>query len=452
MPWLRARSTQRAAASDDHQPAASLPTLDEAILFVRKNLFVSQNSNKRRRATTMNEPNSSCENGDPDPQIWRKELHSRLSRYRSRRGRRIEGQFSMRFSLPADEESAAYTGPATDPPETDIAGATLYVEAHADEPPETPAALAAAPEAGQGESAPEAGGAMEITRDEPAVLANVVTLTEDAEIDPPPPVNVGAASLVPVADAAAVRAFCSEAIEALTPECAEPGLEAAGAPPLVEQPPRPQLVPRPVGRRKVIAFPKPALPPIEITNQLADPVVPEAPRILDVPEELQSVATRPFLDGLDLDSATKEARPPAEHVELPFPAASIGQRTLANAVDLAMVALGAALSSLVVHLTQPALPRDKFLLIAALSAGVVLWCIYEYMFLVFGGRTTGTQAAKLRLINFKGVSVKMPRRRLRTMSMFLSTASLAMGFLWAFVDVDGLCWHDRISQTYWARK
>jgi hypothetical protein len=23
-----------------------------------------------------------------------------------------------------------------------------------------------------------------------------------------------------------------------------------------------------------------------------------------------------------------------------------------------------------------------------------------------------------------------------------------MGLLWALVDVDGLCWHDRISRTY----
>ena len=25
-----------------------------------------------------------------------------------------------------------------------------------------------------------------------------------------------------------------------------------------------------------------------------------------------------------------------------------------------------------------------------------------------------------------------------------------MGLLWAFVDIDALCWHDRISRTYLA--
>jgi len=34
------------------------------------------------------------------------------------------------------------------------------------------------------------------------------------------------------------------------------------------------------------------------------------------------------------------------------------------------------------------------------------------------------------------------------MALYLSVLSLGMGVLWSLVDVDRLCWHDRISQTF----
>ena len=43
--------------------------------------------------------NESAEPADP----WRNELQDRLARYKRRRGRRIEGAFTMRFPFPADD-------------------------------------------------------------------------------------------------------------------------------------------------------------------------------------------------------------------------------------------------------------------------------------------------------------------------------------------------------------
>ncbi len=37
--------------------------------------------------------------------LWRNEIQARLARYRTRRGRRIEGTYSMRFPFAPDEES-----------------------------------------------------------------------------------------------------------------------------------------------------------------------------------------------------------------------------------------------------------------------------------------------------------------------------------------------------------
>src|SRR5208283_2871660 len=50
--------------------------------------------------------------------IWRKEIHARVSGYRTRRGRRIEGAFSMRFPFPPlepDVSSSVTIAPAEPP-------------------------------------------------------------------------------------------------------------------------------------------------------------------------------------------------------------------------------------------------------------------------------------------------------------------------------------------------
>ena len=47
-----------------------------------------------------------ADSGQPAPDIWRNEIHSRIAHFRSRRARRIEGAFSMRFPFPPAEEVA----------------------------------------------------------------------------------------------------------------------------------------------------------------------------------------------------------------------------------------------------------------------------------------------------------------------------------------------------------
>src|SRR5271167_2901418 len=51
----------------------------------------------------------------PNTDVWRKEIHSRVARYRTRRGRRIEGAFSMRFPFPPSGPVAASSAAAVQP-------------------------------------------------------------------------------------------------------------------------------------------------------------------------------------------------------------------------------------------------------------------------------------------------------------------------------------------------
>jgi hypothetical protein len=82
------------------------------------------------------------------------------------------------------------------------------------------------------------------------------------------------------------------------------------------------------------------------------------------------------------------------------------------------------------------------------AAAVVLWSAYQYLFIVHAGKTLGMLAARVRLRTFKGKIPTLRQRRNRVLGFYLSALSLSMGLMWALVDVDGLCWHDRLSHTY----
>ena len=336
-----------------------------------------------------------------DPKPWRDEVHARVSRYRTRRGRRIEGAFSMRFPFPASEAAAPVQ---SDP-----------------EPQTCPEPQAAMPVAAAAEEA--------------------ATILPEPEVQP--------------LQLAAAPPLSEQQAEPLAPLIAEPepssntgAIEPKLAVPL--PPPEPELVPplRARGKRKVIAFPRPAAGAV---HRLADPVFPEQPRILDVPEELEAFPTTPFLQGLQFGPDPQTAEPkPSEHVELPFRCATLAQRLQAGIIDGALVLAGALLFAAVAHEMLPQLVRSKSLLSAAALVPVLLWASYHYLFLVHGGSTLGMRLCGLRLRSFKGAAVKRRARRKRVIALYLSVGSLLMGALWALVDVDALCWHDRMSRTYLA--
>src|SRR5271157_1382079 len=95
------------------------------------------------------------DSGHPALDIWRKEIHSRVSRFRTRRGRRIEGAFSMRFPFPPLDHlaSAIEAEVQAESPECDIhvaematATAPPPIVVAATEPPELTAEPIAAAE------------------------------------------------------------------------------------------------------------------------------------------------------------------------------------------------------------------------------------------------------------------------------------------------------------------
>jgi len=338
---------------------------------------------------------------------WRHEVHDRLTHYKRRRGgRRIEGAYTMRFPFPPYE-------PGPEPPQT--ASAPTAVESPAELAPEIEALPVLAAET------PHPPPELAVTL-EPAVADELAAAeVSPTEIDvPAPPLDLVLQS--------------PPAIEDDSTSFVDP-------------------IVRPRPKRKVIAFPRHFSLAPEPTHRLADPVTPEVPRILDVPEELEAIPTTPYLDGLQLDApdpAAEAAR--RDHVDFPCQPAPISQRVLAGAVDLALIALASALFSAVAYKILDSPAPSKFLILGLLAGALTLWFAYHYLFLVHAGKTLGMMAARIRLRTFKGKAPSMRLRRNRVLGLYMSSMALGMGLMWSLVDVDGLCWHDRLSTTYLASR
>jgi uncharacterized RDD family membrane protein YckC len=337
--------------------------------------------------------------------IWRNEIHARVAGYRTRRGRRIEGAFSMRFPFPPLEHDGndSVTCPPADSEQVE---------------PFVAASIASAEQAS-------------------AEQMSTAEVASSESCDLPP----AAAAPEPKASPTESPALPELPADNQPPTLTEVLVDADREPP-------PPPLPRPRAQRKVIAFPRQATGAPEM-HRLADPVLLEQPRILDVPEELEALPTMPFLDGLQFGPTTQPViAVHVDNVELPFRAAGRAHRLYASFLDCLLVAAGSAVFAAVGYKMLPKLTFTKSVLLTAATLPLLLWAVYQYVLLVYGGATAGMRIAKIRLSTFKGNSPCRRQRRHRVMALYFSTASFVMGLLWAFVDVDSLCWHDRISRTY----
>ncbi len=201
----------------------------------------------------------------------------------------------------------------------------------------------------------------------------------------------------------------------------------------------------------VIPFPAPAetetVPvsfDLPFMEELAEPVV-ETPRILEAEEPAEG--TLQFggqaLPSITLDPPTEVAAP-----EPAFPQpALVSHRAFAGLLDAAVVGCGAAVFAAVFFYVAGTPPLSRMLLACVAAIAGILWTVYEYGFLVYGGSTPGMKLAGLDLRTFDGEMVPQTSRRWRAVAMMISGVSLGMGFAWAILDEDGLCWHDRISRS-----
>ena len=203
---------------------------------------------------------------------------------------------------------------------------------------------------------------------------------------------------------------------------------------------------------KIIEFPRfnfdqPSFePPVPPPDQLAEPVS-ERPRILEVPEVSPPP---PALGGITIEPPQLQEADKRLGLEVPLESASLARRILSGGIDgLIVAAASAAFGVIFWKITAIRPPLSQLL---AMAGGVpcVLWAAYQYLLIVYAGRTPGSAGAKLELVRFDGTATTRSLRRWRVIASYLSAASLGLGYIWVFLDEDVLCWHDRITHTYLA--
>jgi uncharacterized RDD family membrane protein YckC len=146
-------------------------------------------------------------------------------------------------------------------------------------------------------------------------------------------------------------------------------------------------------------------------------------------------------------AAEAEKRP---GIDIPLQSAPLARRLIASAIDTLIIAAACVISGSIfskVAAVRP--PRFQVLALAAITTSL-LWMAYQYLLIVYAGSTPGLRMAKLELACFSGKRASRRLRRWRVLASYLSALSLGMGYVWVFLDEDGLCWHDRITHTYLA--
>jgi uncharacterized RDD family membrane protein YckC len=195
----------------------------------------------------------------------------------------------------------------------------------------------------------------------------------------------------------------------------------------------------------LIEFPRFAAAPPSYRDELAEPVQ-DRLRIIEAPE---LVAPPPALGGILIETAEEPVNDRRPGFEVPLQSATMTRRIVAAITDAIVVGAAGAMFGYIFFRLNSNLNFRLTIALAVLLLAL-LWTGYQYLLIVHAGTTPGLMLAKLSLSRFDSSPVPRRLRRWRVLASVLSGASLALGYLWCFLDEDGLCWHDRITRTYMA--
>ena len=196
---------------------------------------------------------------------------------------------------------------------------------------------------------------------------------------------------------------------------------------------------------RVLEFPRPLAPPIR-TDELAEPIL-NRPRIVEAPELLPPP---PAMGGILIESLERPEPERRPGFDMPLASATLTRRAAAGMIDALVVTLAVVAFAQIFLRLSDAQPGAKT--ISGLVAGLlaVLWPIYQFVLVVYSGTTPGLRLCGLRIERFDGTPAPRKVRGWRVVVSMLSAISLAIGYLWCFLDEDQLSWHDRITSTHLA--
>ncbi len=231
----------------------------------------------------------------------------------------------------------------------------------------------------------------------------------------------------------------------------------------------------------LIEFPRQLVAPRKARPRLAEGPLredadqaPESAQLRIFEVEANQISTAPVVESTapEWSSILLAAHPvaaPVETPEAPFLAelppqtAPINLRLMAAIVDncvvtatlLLFIAAFAItvgkLSGGSAHLAMPQITPQitpQIAGIALAATWVVFTLLYQLLFFTFSDATPGMRYARIGLCTFSDDNPTRSAMRRRIFAVILSACPLGIGFLWAWLDDDGLGWHDRISRMY----
>jgi uncharacterized RDD family membrane protein YckC len=196
------------------------------------------------------------------------------------------------------------------------------------------------------------------------------------------------------------------------------------------------------------------LPPLDTGTPLPDLLTVERTSEPDLLEsvavaagnlEMKPVEAEPV--EIVLESAAAPESAPAE-LHAVFPLAPVGRRFVAGVADLGVLLLGAALFSLIFWFAGGHI--SYFPLNVAVLGFVAIFFVSAYYgaFTALAGATPGLLLLGLEVRNWEGRFPTGRESLWRAFGYLVSAAALMLGFFWALVDSESLCWHDHISSTF----
>jgi uncharacterized RDD family membrane protein YckC len=121
-------------------------------------------------------------------------------------------------------------------------------------------------------------------------------------------------------------------------------------------------------------------------------------------------------------------------------------------ITAALLVFTAVFALTVGKLSGPATTANHISVQAASITAVVTFAVftllYQLLFFTLSEATPGMRYARIGLCTFSDDNPTRAAMRRRILATVLSACPLGIGFLWAWLDEDGLGWHDRISRMY----
>ncbi|HEY0263355.1 MAG TPA: RDD family protein [Granulicella sp.] len=154
------------------------------------------------------------------------------------------------------------------------------------------------------------------------------------------------------------------------------------------------------------------------------------------------------LDAQHAVAAHVEPQAAVSHLSVALSPAPLNLRLMAAAVDGCIV-LGSFLGFVTVFdLVAGGLPGGQIALLGAAATLFTLAIVYQMLFFTLSEATPGMLYARIGLCTFSDDNPTRSAMRKRVVATLLAACPVGIGLLWAWIDEDGLGWHDRISRMY----